>query len=149
MANHLDKIGDDLVENTNLLDFVIHLGDIINHNTGQVNGVGLPFFVNQYKNNLKAYLIDHLNLPFHCVLGNHDLVDYKKNPDDPYNLTKSLIDELSMNNPVYAEFYLSAVFAQYMDSASFYFKTDARSNLSMFKKFNNLSCMQNENPLYS
>ncbi|KYK21319.1 hypothetical protein AYK21_04995 [Thermoplasmatales archaeon SG8-52-2] len=102
MANHLDKIGDDLVENTNLLDFAIHLGDIINHNTGQVNGVGLPFFVNQYKNNLKAYLIDHLNLPFHCILGNHDLVDYKKNPDNPYNLTKSLIDELSMNNPIYA-----------------------------------------------
>jgi hypothetical protein len=102
MANHLDKIGDDLVENTNLLDFAIHLGDIINHNTGQVNGVGLPFFANQYKNNLKAYLINHLNLPFHCILGNHDLVDYKKNPDDPYNLTKSLIDELSMNNPVYA-----------------------------------------------
>ena len=49
MANHLDIIGDDLVENTNLLDFAIHLGDIINHNTAQVNGVGLPFFVNQYK----------------------------------------------------------------------------------------------------
>ena len=102
MANHLDKIGDDLVENTNLLDFAIHLGDIINHNTAQINGEGLPFYVNQYKNNLKAYLINHLNLPFHCILGNHDLVDYTKNRDDPYNLTKSLIDELSMNNPVYA-----------------------------------------------
>jgi hypothetical protein len=102
MANHLDKIGDDLIENTNLLDFSIHLGDIINHNTAQINGRDLPFYVNQYKNNLKAYLIEHINLPFHCILGNHDLVDYSMNPDNPYNLTKSLIDELSMNNPVYA-----------------------------------------------
>jgi len=102
MANYLDKIGDDLIENTNLLDFSVNLGDIINHNTAQINGEGLPFYVNQYKNNLKAYLIDHLNLPFHCILGNHDLVDYGMNPDDPYNLTKSLIDELSMNSPVYA-----------------------------------------------
>ncbi len=102
MADYLDKIGDDLVENTNLLDFSIHLGDIINHNTAQINGVGLPFYVNQYKNNLKAYLISHINLPFHCVLGNHDLIDYQTNPDNPYNLTKSLIDELSLNNPVYS-----------------------------------------------
>ena len=54
LANHLDKIGNDLVENTNLLDFSVHLGDIINHNTAQINGVDLPFYVNQYKNNLKA-----------------------------------------------------------------------------------------------
>jgi len=102
MANYLDRIGDDLTENTNLLDFTIHLGDIINHNTAQINGIGLPFYANQYKNNLKAYLVSHINLPFHCVLGNHDLIDYQTNPDNPYNLTKSLIDELSMNNPVYA-----------------------------------------------
>ena len=102
VARHLDKIGKDLVENTNLLDFSIHLGDIINHNTAQINGEGLPFLANQYKNNLKAYLINNLNLPFHCILGNHDLVDYTDNPNDPFNLTKSLIDELSMNNPVYA-----------------------------------------------
>ena len=102
IANHLDKIGDDLVENIDLLDFAIHLGDIVNHNTAQINGNNLPFYINQYKNNLKAYLISHINLPFHCVLGNHDLIDYQKNSDDPHNLTKSLIDELSMNNPVYA-----------------------------------------------
>jgi len=102
MANHLDKIGKDLIENTNLLDFAIHLGDIINHNTAQINGNCLPFFVDQYKNNLKVYLISNVNLPFHCILGNHDINDYQKNPDDPHNLTKSLIDELSMNNPVYA-----------------------------------------------
>jgi len=102
MADHLDTIGEDLVEFTNLLDFAIHLGDIINHNIGQVNGVGLPWYVNQYKNNLKAYLISHINLPFHCVIGNHDVNDYEMNSDDPHNLTKSLINELSMNNPVYA-----------------------------------------------
>ena len=102
MADHLDDIGQDLVDNTNLLDFVIHLGDIVNHNTGHVNGVGLPWYANQYMNNLKAYLISHINLPFHCVIGNHDVNDYEMNRDDPHNLTKSLIDELSMNNPVYA-----------------------------------------------
>jgi len=101
-ADYLDKIGNDLVDNTNLLDFSINLGDIINHNTAHVNGNGLPFYVNQYKNNLKSYLISNINLPFHCILGNHDLVDYQMNANDPYNLTKSLIDELSINNPVYA-----------------------------------------------
>jgi len=102
MAEYLDKLGEDLVNSTNLLDFAIHLGDIVNHNTAQVNGINLPKFVNQYKNNLKDYLISHVNLPFHCVIGNHDVNDYEMNKDDPHNLTKSLIDELSMNNPVYA-----------------------------------------------
>jgi len=102
MANYLDYLGRDLVDATNLLDFAVHLGDIVNHNTGQVNGKGLPWYVNQYKNNLKAYLISNINLPFHCVIGNHDLNDYEMNSDDPHNLTKSIIDELSMNNPVYA-----------------------------------------------
>lgn len=109
MANHLDKIGKDLVDKTNILDFAIHLGDIVNRNTAHVNGVGLPlfvdhfpFYVNPYKNNLKKYLISHVNLPFHFVLGNHDVNDYEMNPDDPHMLTKSLIDELSMNSPVYA-----------------------------------------------
>jgi len=36
------------------------------------------------------------------VLGNHDVNDYDKNSDDPHNLTKSIINELSMNSPVYA-----------------------------------------------
>jgi hypothetical protein len=102
MADYLDHLGDDLVNYTSKLDFSIHLGDIINHNTAQVNGVGLPPWVNQYKNNLKAYLISHVNLPFHFVIGNHDINDYEMNEDDPHNLTKSLIDETSMNNPVYA-----------------------------------------------
>lgn len=102
MADYLDRLGEDLVDATNLLDFAVHLGDIVNHNTGHVNGIGLPWYVNQYKNNLKAYLLSTINLPFHCVIGNHDVNDYEMNSDDPHNLTKSLIDELSMNNPVYA-----------------------------------------------
>ena len=102
MADYLDRLGDDLINATNLLDFAIHLGDMINHNTAHVNGNGLPWIVNKYKNNLKAYLISHVNLPFHCVIGNHDVNDYEMNEDDPHNLTNSLIDELSINNPVYA-----------------------------------------------
>ena len=101
-ANYLDLIGEDLTENTNLLDFVIHLGDIVHHNIAQVNGEDLPWYVNQYKNNLKAYLISKVNLPFHFILGNHDINDYEMNADDPHMLTKSIIDETSMNNPVYA-----------------------------------------------
>ena len=102
MADYLDRIGDDLINSTNLLDFSIHLGDIINRDTAQISGVGLPLIVNQYKNNLKSFLISHINLPFFCVLGNHDINDYHLNKDDPHNLTKSLIDELSMNSPIYA-----------------------------------------------
>jgi len=102
MADYLDRLGDDLINVTNLLDFAVHLGDMINHNTAHVNGIDLPRIVNQYKNNLKDYLISHVNLPFHCVIGNHDVNDYEMNKDDPHNLTKSLVDELSMNSPMYA-----------------------------------------------
>lgn len=102
MASYLDKIGDDLISTTNLLDFALHLGDIVNHNTAQINGIGLPFLVNQYQNNLKKYFISHINLPLHCVIGNHDINDYEMNEDNPHNLTLSLIDELSMNSPIYA-----------------------------------------------
>jgi len=102
IAGHLDNLGSDLADATNLLDFAVHLGDIVNHNTGHVNGLDLPWYVNQYKNNLKAYFISKINLPLHCVIGNHDVNDYEMNSNDPHNLTKSLIDELCMNNPVYA-----------------------------------------------
>ena len=102
LADHLDELGSDLTDHTNLLDFAIHLGDIINHNTAQVNGDDLPPLVNQYKNNLKAYHISTLHLPFHCVLGNHDINDYEINKQNPHNLTKALIDETNLNNPVYA-----------------------------------------------
>lgn len=110
IAKHLDDIGRDLVDATNTLDFAVHLGDIVNHNTAHVNGVGLPWMVNQYKNNVKAYLVSNINLPLYCVLGNHDLDDYQMNSDDPHNLTLSLIDELSMNNPVYAMMYDGILF---------------------------------------
>lgn len=101
-ADYLDRLGEDLVDSTNLLDFAVHLGDIVHRNTAQVNGIGLPWYVNQYKNNVKAYFISHVHLPLHCIIGNHDVNDYQMNSDDPHNLTKSLIDELSMNVPMYA-----------------------------------------------
>ena len=110
IADHLDQLGKDLVDATNRLDFVVHLGDIVNHNTAQVHGEGLPWIVNQYRNNLKAYLISHLNLPFYYVVGNHDVTDYQMNSGDPHNLTKTLIDELSMNAPVYAMMYEGILF---------------------------------------
>jgi len=109
-AGYLDNLGKDLVNSTNLLDFAIHLGDIVHHNTAQVNGRGLPWFVNQYKDNLKAFLISHIHIPFYCVIGNHDVNDYQMNSGDPHNLTKSLIDELSLNNPVYAMMYDGILF---------------------------------------
>jgi len=102
ISRNLDELCSDLVDYTNQLDFTVHLGDIVNHNTGQVNGLGLPFCVNQYKNNLKAYFVSNINLPLYCIIGNHDVNDYEMNPNDPHNLTKSLIDELCMNSPVYA-----------------------------------------------
>ncbi len=110
IADHLDRLGKDLVDATNQLDFVVHLGDIVNHNTAQVNGEGLPWYVHQYKNNLKAYLISHLNLPFYYVVGNHDVTDYQMNKGDPHNLTKSLVDELSLNSLVYAMMYNGILF---------------------------------------
>ncbi len=109
-ADHLDQLSQDLVDATNQLDFVVHLGDIVNHNTAQVNGEGLPKIVNQYKNNLKAYLISHLNLPFYYVVGNHDVTDYQMNKDDPHNLTKSIVDELSQNSLIYAMMYNGILF---------------------------------------
>ena len=102
LANYLDKIGDDLTTHTNILDFAIHLGDIINHNVAQIHGNGLPPLINQFRNNLKKYFIEPMNIPLHCVLGNHDLNDYTLNKNNPHNLTLSLIDELSMNTPLYA-----------------------------------------------
>ena len=110
VADHLDRLGDDLVNATNTLDFVVHLGDIVNHNTAQVNGEGLPKLVNQYKNNLKAYLISHLNLPFFYVVGNHDVTDYQMNQGNPHNLTQSLVDELSQNSLIYAMMYNGILF---------------------------------------
>lgn len=110
MTDQLDILGEDLIDATNTLDFAVHLGDIVNHNTGQVNGNGLPWYVNQYTNNLKAFFISHINLPLYCVIGNHDLNDYEMNKGNPHNLTTSIVDELSMNNPVYAMMYDGILF---------------------------------------
>jgi len=110
VANHLDCLGDDLVNATTPLDFVVHLGDIVNHNTAQVNGQGLPWYVDQYRNNLKTYFISHVNLPFYYVVGNHDVTDYQMNKGNPHNLTISLIDELSLNAVVYAMMYQGILF---------------------------------------
>jgi hypothetical protein len=110
ITNHLDLLGKDMADATNKLDFAVHLGDIVNHNTGQVNGQGLPWFVNQYTNNVKAFFISQVNIPLYCVMGNHDVNDYQMNSDNPHNLTQSLIDELCMNNPVYAMMYDGILF---------------------------------------
>jgi predicted phosphodiesterase len=110
MAGHLDQLAKDLVDATTPLDFAVHLGDIVNHNTGQINGEGLPWYVDQYKNNLKAFFISHINVPFYCVIGNHDVNDYQMNSGNPHNLTESLVNELSMNNPVYAMMYDGILF---------------------------------------
>ena len=109
-ADNLDRLGNDLMDDATPLDFVVHLGDIVNHNTAQVNGEGLPRVVDQYRNNLKAYVISPLHLPFYYVVGNHDVTDYQMNPDDPHNLTKSLVDELSISSLVYAMMYDGILF---------------------------------------
>ena len=102
IADNLDLIGQDITSLISFCKFAINLGDITNHNTAHVHGIGLPGNADQYKNNLKAFHISHLNLPFYGVIGNHDVNDYELNDDDPHNLTKSIRDELSMNSPVYA-----------------------------------------------
>jgi len=46
VAGYLDQLSKDLVDFTNLLDFAVNLRDIVNHNTGHVNGLGLPWYKN-------------------------------------------------------------------------------------------------------
>ncbi len=102
LAHRLTQLATDLTTATPPCDFSLHLGDLINHNTAQIHGTGLPSLVNQYANNLKASLIQPLNLPFFYVLGNHDLDDYQRNPTNPHNLTQTLLDETSLIQPTYA-----------------------------------------------
>ena len=97
------------MDNTLPCEFVIHLGDGAFNSTAFVNGVGLPDNLkSNYKNNLKDFLISHLNLPFHYVGGNIDLTDYSHNqgpPDhdkDPFVLMKTYINETELNNYPYA-----------------------------------------------
>ena len=107
-ADYLDKIARDIMDNTLPCEFVVHLGDGANDNTAFVNGVGLPESIDQYKNNLKAFLISHLNLPFHYVGGNIDLTDYSdgsslpQNDDDPFVLLRTYVNETELNHYPYA-----------------------------------------------
>ena len=108
-AQHLDKLAGDIMNNTLPCDFVVHLGDGAFNSTAHVNGVGLPDNMKaNYRNNLKAFLISHLNLPLHYVSGNIDLTDYSNNPGpkghehDPFVLMKTYINETELNSYPYA-----------------------------------------------
>jgi hypothetical protein len=109
-AQHLDRLADDIMERTLPCEFAVHLGDGAFNSTAFVNGVGLPDNLKgNYKNNLKAFLISHLNLPFHYVGGNIDLTDYSHilpsvsgHDNDPFVLMKTYINETELNNYPYA-----------------------------------------------
>ena len=108
-AQHLDKLAGDIMDRTLPCDFVVHLGDGAFNATAFVNGIGLPDNLKgNYKNNLKAYLLQHLNLPLHYVSGNIDLSDYSNGPGlkghnhDPFVLMKTYINETELNNYPYA-----------------------------------------------
>ena len=107
-ADYLDRLAQDIMDNTLPCEFVVHLGDGSNDNTAFVNGVGLPESMNSAKNNFKAFLVSHLNLPFHYVGGNIDLVDYSDGPglprhdDDPFELLRTYVNETELNHYPYA-----------------------------------------------
>ena len=109
-AQHLDKLAGDIMDNTLPCDFVVHLGDGAFNSTAFVNGVGLPDNLkSNYRNNLKDFLISHLNLPLHYVGGNIDLTDYSHilpsvsgHDNDPFVLMKTYINETELNNYPYA-----------------------------------------------
>lgn len=109
-AEYLDKLAGDIMERALPCEFVVHLGDGAYNSTMFVNGVGLPDSMKgNYKNNLKDYLISHLNLPLHYVGGNIDLTDYSHIPNsvpghdaDPFVLMKTYINETELNNYPYA-----------------------------------------------
>src|SRR5262245_38658116 len=108
-AQHLDRLADDIMDATLPCEFAVHLGDGAFNATAFVNGVGLPDNLkSNYKNNLKDFLISHLNLPFHYVGGNIDLTDYSHNPglpghdNDPFVLMRTYINETELNNYPYA-----------------------------------------------
>lgn len=107
-ADYLDLLAGDVMDNTLPCEFVVHLGDGSNDNTAFVNGVGLPKTMDPYKNNFKAFLVSHLNLPLHYVGGNIDLNDYSDGPDlpqndnDPFALLKTYVNETELNTYPYA-----------------------------------------------
>ena len=110
MADYLDILAQDVMNNTVPCDFVVHLGDIVMHSTAYVEGEQLPSQYDQYMNNFKAYMLQHVNMPFVSVAGNHDMNDYygeshpgyPQNGDDPFNLVRALIDTTEMNSYPYA-----------------------------------------------
>ncbi len=110
MAEHMDSLAQDVMSNTMPCDFVLHLGDLIMHSTAYVEGEHLPARYDQYYNNIKAYLIQHVNMPFMTISGNHDLNDYygeshsgyPENSDDPFKLVRAIIDATEMNSYPYA-----------------------------------------------
>lgn len=107
-AEYLDRLAQDIMDGVLPCEFVVHLGDAAYDNTAFVNGVGLPERWNQTKNNLNAFLLSHLNLPFHFVGGNIDLVDYQDeeglpvHDDDPFVHLRTYIDETELNHYPYA-----------------------------------------------
>ncbi len=108
-AQNLDKLADDIMENTLPCEFVVHMGDGALNTTAFVNGVGLPENLKSNpKNNFKEYLVDHLKLPLHYIGGNIDLTDYSHNPGlpghehDPFVLMKTYINETELNTYPYA-----------------------------------------------
>jgi hypothetical protein len=107
-ADYLDRLAEDIMDSALPCEFVVHLGDGGNDNTAFVNGVGLPESMNSVKNNFKAFLLSHLNLPFHYVGGNIDLVDYSDGPDlprhddDPFDLLRTYVNETELNHYPYA-----------------------------------------------
>jgi hypothetical protein len=108
-AQHLDRLADDIMDNTLPCEFVVHLGDGAFNSTSFVNGVGLPDNLkSNYKNNFADYFVSHVNVPLHYVGGNIDLTDYSNGPglpgheNDPFVLMKTYINETELNNYPYA-----------------------------------------------
>jgi hypothetical protein len=107
-ADYLDRLAQDVMDAALPCEFVVHLGDGAYDNTAFINGVGLPKTVDPYKSNFKAFLLSHLNLPFHYVGGNIDLVDYSDGPDlpvhdnDPFEQLRTYINETELNHYPYA-----------------------------------------------
>lgn len=108
-AQHLDRLVDDVMDNTLPCDFIVHLGDGALNSTAFVNGVGLPDALKaDRRNNFADYFLSHVNMPLHYVGGNLDLTDYGDNPGlpgrehDPFVLLRTYLDETELNNYPYA-----------------------------------------------
>jgi hypothetical protein len=109
-ADHMDLLAQDIMDNTVPCDFTVHLGDIVMHSTSFVEGEGIPTAYDKEYNKFKPFLLQHLNMPFMAIPGNHDMADYyggshpgfPVNNNDPFNLVRSLIKATEMNSYPYA-----------------------------------------------